>query len=121
MSADRLRQAAEELRHYANNATPGVWKLWGMSVMADQDGASNVDTAVAVAQTYHRDEHGKPRTWDAELIRLMQPRVALALADWLDARARTYDSPRDCDPEDCWDCHDDEAALTLADLLLGGA
>ena len=114
MSADRLRQAAEELRHYANNATPGVWKLWGMSVMADQDGASNVDTAVAVAQTYHRDEHGKPRTWDAELIRLMQPRVALALADWLTYEAAVLEDEGTF-LGDVYPC------VALADLILGGA
>jgi hypothetical protein len=61
---DRLRQLTEA--HAA--ATPGVWKLWGMSVMADQDGTSNVDTAVTVAHTSYRDEHGKPRTFDASFI-----------------------------------------------------
>lgn len=31
-------------------ATQGSWKLWGMSVLADQDGTSNVETAVPVAR-----------------------------------------------------------------------
>lgn len=106
MSAERLTKAAAELRHYASNATPGVWKLWGMSVMADQDGTSNVVTAVEVARTAHRDEHGKPRTWDAELIRLMQPRAALALADVLECEG-TVDDLRS---------HIDH----LANVILGG-
>lgn len=54
------------LRALHGKTTPGVWKLWGMTVMADQDGTSNFDTAASVAQTYFRDEHDKPRTWDAE-------------------------------------------------------
>jgi hypothetical protein len=52
----------EELEKLLANATPGKWKLWGGQVMADQDGTSNVDTAVPVAQTYAL------RTWDASLM-----------------------------------------------------
>ena len=70
-----------ELRKVAEAATPGVWKLWGMSVMADQDGTSNVDTAVSVAHTLYRDEHGKPRTWDAQHIATFDPPTVLALLD----------------------------------------
>lgn len=58
----------ERLRDLLDKATPGAWKLWGMTVMADQDGTSDYETAVPVAQTWFRDEHDKPRTWDASLI-----------------------------------------------------
>lgn len=111
MSGDRLRKAATELRHYAENATPGVWKLWGMTVMADQGGTSNVDTAVDVARTSCRDEHGKPRTWDAEVIRLMQPRTALVLADFLEDMGLVGPMYDDTTPGNY--------ARRLADLILG--
>lgn len=76
-----------EIAGRADAATPGVWKLWGMSVMADQDGTSNVDTAVDVARTLYRDDAGKPRTWDAEFIahaRQDVPRLVAALRAVLD-------------------------------------
>ena len=74
-----------ELRQTAAKATPGVWKLWGMTVMADQDGTSNVDSAVEVAHTVYRDERGKPRTWDAMHIAAFDPPTALALLDRMEA------------------------------------
>jgi hypothetical protein len=57
----------DEIEARIAGATPGVWKLWGMAVMADQDGTGNVDTAVDVATTHMRVD-GKPRTFDAQLI-----------------------------------------------------
>lgn len=83
------------LREAASQATPGRWKLWGMSVMADQDGTSNVDTAVHVASTHYRDENGKPRTWDADWIFLTQPGEVLALLDRLEAAEAERDDLRD--------------------------
>lgn len=61
--SDRLSEIEARLA----GATPGVWKLWGMDVLADQDGTSDVDTAVPVATTRMLID-GKPRTFDAELI-----------------------------------------------------
>lgn len=61
-------------------ATAGRWKLWGMDVMADQDGTSNVDTATPVAHTSYRDENGKPRTFDAHLICDMHAALPLLTA-----------------------------------------
>lgn len=84
MSADLLRRAAASMRERANSATPGVWKLWGMSVYADQDGTSDLDTAVHIADTTH--EAGL-RTFNAAHIASWHPAVALAVADWLDAEA----------------------------------
>lgn len=75
----------DEMRAVAEKATPGSWKLWGMTVMADQDGTSDVDHAVPVADTFYRDEHGKPRTWDATFIATFDPPRVLALLDRLAA------------------------------------
>lgn len=61
--SDRLSEIEERIAA----ATPGVWKLWGMDVLADQDGTSDVDTAVPVATTRMLID-GKPRTFDAELV-----------------------------------------------------
>lgn len=66
---------AEEL---ARKATPGVWKLWGMSVMADQDGTSNVETCTDVAHTVMADVNNKPRTFDAQHIARHDPTRVLA-------------------------------------------
>lgn len=123
MSAEILRRAAEEMRRNAENATPGRWKLWGMTVMADQDGTSNVNTAVDVAATFYRDEHGKPRTWDATHIASWHPAVALAVADWLASVARDVDK-RD-NPQrvggrfEALRIPDENAALLVARAYLG--
>jgi hypothetical protein len=61
----RLVQAAKD--HHAKS-TKGDWKTWGMNVMADVDGTSNVDTAKPVCKTFSLDEHGHPRTFDANFI-----------------------------------------------------
>jgi hypothetical protein len=61
----------------ALKATQGRWKLWGMLVMADPSGTSNVDDCIDVAQTYFRDEQGKPRTWDASHIARWDPQRVL--------------------------------------------
>lgn len=61
-------QQAHEAKERCDKTTPGRWKLWGMDVYADQDGTSNVDTAVRVADTYFRSADGRPRTNDATFI-----------------------------------------------------
>jgi hypothetical protein len=66
----------DEVEEQARKATPGVWKLWGMSVMADQDGTSNVTTCTDVAHTVMIDDAGKPRTFNAlHIARHDPPRV----------------------------------------------
>lgn len=52
----------------ADAATPGPWKLWAMSVLADPVGDSNLDSAIPVADTFFRNDQGKPRTFDATFI-----------------------------------------------------
>jgi hypothetical protein len=71
-----LARNAED-KAVAQSATPGHWKLWGMSVMADQDGTSNVATAVPVAQTAMVVD-GRPRTFDAHHIARWDPARVLA-------------------------------------------
>lgn len=86
----------DRLEELHGKATPGQWKLWGMVVMADQDGTANYDTAVPVAQTYYRDENGKPRTWDALLICEMQralPALVAAVRGVLDVKADLDEHP----------------------------
>lgn len=63
-AADRLAK----IQARADKATPGVWKIWGMQVMSDQKGTSNVDDAVLVSQTFLRNEEASPRTFDAQFI-----------------------------------------------------
>ena len=47
--------------------TKGTWKLWGTSIYADQDGTSNLDTAVFIADV-PQEVDGKLRTHNAEFI-----------------------------------------------------
>lgn len=61
-------EVLERLRFLDAHRTPGVWKIWGMTVMADQDGSNNVGNAVLVARTALANEFGSPRTFDADLI-----------------------------------------------------
>lgn len=73
-----LTARLDELEATARAASPGSWKLWGMTVMADQDGSGNVDHAVGVAQALYRDVNGKPRTFDARHIATHDPAYVLA-------------------------------------------
>ena len=87
MSAEVMREAATILRDHASKATPDSWKVWGMSVLADTGHDSDVDKATLVAHTRH--EAGL-RTFNADYIALVDPRVGLALADMLDEAANCY-------------------------------
>ena len=58
----------DAIRARADAATAGPWKLWGMSVLADPVGDSNLDTAIDVARTSYRNANGHPRTNDADFI-----------------------------------------------------
>lgn len=126
MTAQKLRDAAARIRETAQAATPGAWKVWAMSVLADQDGTSDVETAVPVADTHH--EAGL-RTFNATHIALWSPPVALAVADWLDQVASNLE-----DTLPIWETstelpgtvedtvhHHFGRPLAVADLILGGA
>lgn len=81
----RLRITALEIRDYASKASQGRWKIWGMQVMADTAGDSNVDHCelVANARTPAADLPNI-RTWNAMHISHWDPTTALAVADLLD-------------------------------------
>lgn len=67
---DRLEEEYEVIR----KATPGSWKEWGMQVMADQDGTSNVETAVPVANvTYVTEDGPQLRTFNSRFMCLFDP------------------------------------------------
>jgi hypothetical protein len=70
----------EQVREVASRATPGPWKLWGMQVLADLDGTSNVDTAEMVAHTTGRPSDAL-RTWNASHIAAHDPASVLADCD----------------------------------------
>lgn len=93
-----MGKAAALMRERAEKAEPGRWKLWGMSVLADPKGTSDVEDGIPVAvaatpSTSSRRLH----TGNAEHIASWHPAVALAVADWLDATARELDSLGDPD------------------------
>ena len=69
------------IRARADAATSGPWKLWGMSVLADPVGDSNLDTAIHVADTSYRNAQGKLRTNDADFIARARTDVPDLLAE----------------------------------------
>jgi len=81
----RLRTTALDIRHHANKASQGRWKIWGMSVMGDVKEDSNADTAELVA-TAVTPEVDRPslRTWNADHIARWDPTTARTVADFLD-------------------------------------
>ena len=79
--------STDEARRLLAQITPGVWKLWGMDVMTDRDGTSNVDTAGLIARTADPDRG--LRTFNASFI-AAAPRLVADLADKLDAVAALH-------------------------------
>lgn len=63
----------DEQEERARRCTPGKWKVWGMSVMADPTGRSLVEECKDVAHTVMVDVAGKPRTFDAQHIARHDP------------------------------------------------
>jgi hypothetical protein len=71
-----LNARLDEDEQVARAATQGAWKLWGMEVFADQDGTSNVQTAVPVAMGRWGGAH--PRTFNSSHIARHDPARVLA-------------------------------------------
>jgi len=71
----------DAIRALVDGATPAPWKLWGMGVLADPVGDSNLDTAIPVANTFFRNAQGKPRTNDADFIAAARTDVPDLLAE----------------------------------------
>lgn len=65
---DDMRKLVDEAEERAKKATPGPWKVWGMQVMADPKGTSNVEDRIPVADTHFVDTGGFARTFDADFI-----------------------------------------------------
>ena len=112
MSADHLREAAKVLRESAEAATQGAeldrYPHGGgrLAIFAKDE------TRTLVADFYQEG--------DREFYAMMHPGVGLALADLLDAQAEhiaMYYCATQCEPDGC---DETKAALTVADLILGG-
>ncbi len=84
---DRVREDNEA----AQRASQGHWKVWGMSVLADQDGTNRYETAERVADT--AGPGGELRTWNAAHIARWEPRRVLAECE---AKSRLLDLNRYC-------------------------
>lgn len=82
---DEIKNECRAIIAQAEKATPGPWKLWGMSVLHDPTGNGSVTKdCFRVASTGYSDGDGRPRTNDAEFIassRSFTPRAAKALLD----------------------------------------
>lgn len=78
MSAELLRRTAKKLREHADAASASPWE-------AHPDG-------LVWAERIGDPVSGSTEVEDANYIALMQPVVALALADWLDAAAVVVDA-----------------------------
>ena len=109
MSADRLREAAALLRERAGAAPGGPWVY--------SETGNIVDGPTGVEVRSH--ETGRPVMtgaydshdgYAAAYIAMMQPPVAMALADWLDHAAEASDYGEVC-PGD---------PLAVTDAILGG-
>lgn len=68
----------DEQEERARRCTPGKWKIWGLSVLADPDGESIAENCTDVAHTVMVDDAGKPRTFDAQHIARHDPMSILA-------------------------------------------
>lgn len=68
----------DEQEERARRCTPGTWKLWGMSVLADPEGKSIAENCTDVAHTVMVDDEGKLRTFNAQHIADYDPVRVLA-------------------------------------------
>lgn len=86
--SEQLRQAVETLRTMAQAATPGPWMQDSdrpdIVMKPDRPGFGWDGTAITSVQP---DEFGLTEPDDAAFIALMDPTLALMLADWLDSAA----------------------------------
>lgn len=73
-----MSERLDEIRARVDKATPGPWKLWAMSVMADPVGNSNFDDALLIADTH--DPHRGLRTFNAQFIACARGDVPWLLA-----------------------------------------
>jgi hypothetical protein len=87
------REVLDSIKGRLGAITPGAWKVWGMAVMADPVGNSNVDDAHMIAVT--SDPHRGLRTFNADFIASAPSTVArltAALESALEACDRVIDN-----------------------------
>lgn len=84
----------DEIQARADAATPGPWKLWGMTVMADPLGNSNVDESHDIAHSFDPDRG--LRTFNADFIRAAREDVPKLVAALRAVEAVHCDSVGDC-------------------------
>ncbi|MFE4229153.1 hypothetical protein ACFRJ8_14840 [Arthrobacter sp. NPDC056886] len=68
----------DQIQRRADKATAGPWKLWGMDVMSDPVGNSDLDDALLIANTADPDRG--LRTWNANFIAHARADVPYLLA-----------------------------------------
>lgn len=111
MSPEVLRQAAGLMRERAEGATGGAWVADGYDVLHERSAAHVADCFDTEAT-------------NAEHIASWHPAVALAVAEWLEAKAEQDDKGTCDDPRGCCNlCEHDYgnvAALVVARAYLGG-
>jgi hypothetical protein len=66
MQGEGIHVTLDEIQKLCDQATPGPWKLWGMQVLQDPVGDSNVETARLIAKTDDPDRG--LRTFNASFI-----------------------------------------------------
>lgn len=77
----RLQARVDELRQVQEKATPGPWKMWGMSVLTDRGGTGEVNYAETIAHTSDPDRG--MRTFNGSFMCTFDPVfVATALDHW---------------------------------------
>jgi hypothetical protein len=90
-AAEKLRRAAKVLRERAEAATPGPWYVDPKSRGADVRGLpenTSYDYRGDSVATAADGDFGACGTEDATYIALLDPTVALAVADWLEFEAK---------------------------------
>lgn len=122
MNANRLREAAKVLRERAEAAAKGPWKYPHRNypgVVMAKHGCLWVPSSKDRHDSGHLNNEA-----DGHFIAMMQPLVAVALADWLDATADEWTPTALCGCGEAG-CDGDEQphvrhAIAVADLILGG-
>lgn len=102
MSAELLRRAAAEMRKKAETATPGDWNPWGH---AEPEEGCRCMSCYEPSWSWEIDKIDGPdclnssdclhvmhiKYEDADYISSWHPAVAMAVADWLDETADSWD------------------------------
>lgn len=77
LTMSRLR----DLAYAATRATQGRWGAFGTSLLVDETGAANADTATPIGYFTTVDDHGRPQTFDLDYAVAFQPLTGHALVE----------------------------------------